>query len=515
MGISIYGYVSCIGKVEYRYSDDFSLDQMRKLTDDSPVSCPDADKSKEMEKEISDARKKKDTLGGSITTIATGVPPTLGSYVHWDKKLDAKLARILMSIQSVKAIEVGDGIESSKNYGTSVQDQYVLNEKEIKKESNNLGGFEGGMTNGENIELTAYLKPISTTLTPIKSVNLVEKEETETVYERSDTCAVPRAVPIFESAMALEILNAVLNKTGGDNKKEIIKNFENIPSLNIDEFAPRFSFFFNAHNDFFEEIAKYRAARRIWANDMKYKYGAKDPRSWKLRFHCQTAGCSLTAQQPEINIVRVAIQAMAGVLGGTQSLHTDSMDEALALPSEKAVQIALRTQQVIAHESGVANVIDPLGGSYYLEWLTEDMERQARDYFDRIDSLGGVVPAIEKGFFQKEIAAASYKYQKEIDDKERVVVGVNEYTSDESVEIPILEMDPEGFDRQCARLKKLRANRDKSKFDSSIRAIEKAAEGDENLMPHFIEASKAGVTLGEMCDVLRGIFGEYREGSDF
>ena len=236
MGISIYGYVSSIGKVEYRYSNDFSLDEMRKLTDDSPVSCPDADKSNEMEKEISVARKKKDTLGGSITTIATGVPPTLGSYVHWDKKLDAKLARILMSIQSVKAIEVGDGIESSKNYGTSVQDQYVLDEKEIKKESNNLGGFEGGMTNGENIELTAYLKPISTTLSPIKSVNLAEKEETKTVYERSDTCAVPRAVPIFESAMALEILNAVLNKTGGDNKKEIIKNFEAIPNLNIDEF---------------------------------------------------------------------------------------------------------------------------------------------------------------------------------------------------------------------------------------------------------------------------------------
>ena len=236
MGISIYGYVSSIGKVDYRYSNDFSLDEMRKLTDDSPVSCPDADKSQQMEKEISNARKKKDTLGGSITTIATGVPPTLGSYVHWDKKLDAKLARILMSIQSVKAIEVGDGIASSKNYGTSVQDQYVLDEKEIKKESNNLGGFEGGMTNGENIELTAYLKPISTTLSPIKSVNLAEKEETETVYERSDTCAVPRAVPIFESAMALEILNAVLNKTGGDNKKEIIKNFENIPNLNIDEF---------------------------------------------------------------------------------------------------------------------------------------------------------------------------------------------------------------------------------------------------------------------------------------
>ncbi len=285
--------------------------------------------------------------------------------------------------------------------------------------------------------------------------------------------------------------------------------------LNIDEFAPRFSFFFNAHNDFFEEIAKYRAARRIWAKDMRYKYGAKDPRSWTLRFHTQTAGCSLTAQQPEINIVRVAIQAMAGVLGGTQSLHTDSMDEALALPSEKAVQIALRTQQVIAHESGVANVVDPLGGSYYLEWLTDDMERQARDYFDRIDSLGGVVPAIEKGFFQNEIATASYKYQREIDDKKRVVVGVNDYTSDEPVEIPILEMDPEGFDRQCARLKKLRASRDKGKFASSIRAIEKAAEGDDNLMPHFIEAAKAKVTLGEMCDVLRGVFGEYREGSDF
>ena len=285
--------------------------------------------------------------------------------------------------------------------------------------------------------------------------------------------------------------------------------------LNIDQFAPRFSFFFNAHNDFFEEIAKYRAARRIWARDMKDKYGAKDPRSWTLRFHTQTAGCSLTAQQPEINIVRVAIQAMAGVLGGTQSLHTDSMDEALALPSEKAVQIALRTQQVIAHESGVANVIDPLGGSYYLEWLTDDMERQARDYFDRIDSLGGVVPAIEKGFFQKEIASAAYRYQQEIDNNERVVVGVNQHTSDEDVEIPILEMDPEGFERQCARLKSLRQNRDKAKHAAALSAIEKAAEGDDNLMPHFIEAAKAKATLGEMCDVLRGVFGEYREGSDF
>ena len=285
--------------------------------------------------------------------------------------------------------------------------------------------------------------------------------------------------------------------------------------LNIDDFAPRFSFFFNAHNDFFEEIAKYRAARRIWARDMKYKYGAKDPRSMTLRFHTQTAGCSLTAQQPEINIVRVAIQAMAGVLGGTQSLHTDSMDEALALPSEKAVQIALRTQQIIAHESGVANVADPLGGSYYLEWLTDDMERQSRDYFDRIESLGGVVSAIEKGFFQKEIAAAAYKYQQEIDNNERTVVGVNEFTSNEPVEIPILEMDPEGFERQCRRLKNLRSSRNKARHEASLAAIEKAAEGDENLMPHFIEAAKAKATLGEMCDVLRGVFGEYREGSDF
>ncbi len=285
--------------------------------------------------------------------------------------------------------------------------------------------------------------------------------------------------------------------------------------LKIDDFAPRFSFFFNAHNDFFEEIAKYRAARRIWARDLKYKYGAKDPRSLTLRFHTQTAGCSLTAQQPEINIVRVAIQAMAGVLGGTQSLHTDSMDEALALPSEKAVQIALRTQQIIAHESGLANIADPLGGSYYLEWLTDDMERQAREYFDRIDSIGGVVPAIEKGFFQKEIAAAAYKYQQEIDNDDRTVVGVNKFSSDEPVEIPILEMDPEGFERQCKRLKALRSNRDKGRHSASLRSIERAAEGDENLMPHFIEAAKAKATLGEMCDVLRGVFGEYREGSDF
>ncbi|OIR09623.1 MAG: methylmalonyl-CoA mutase [Marine Group III euryarchaeote CG-Bathy2] len=285
--------------------------------------------------------------------------------------------------------------------------------------------------------------------------------------------------------------------------------------LGVDEFAPRLSFFFNAHNDFFEEIAKYRAARRIWAREMREKYGAQDPRSWKLRFHTQTAGCSLTAQQPEVNIVRVAIQALAGVMGGTQSLHTDAMDEALALPSEKAAQIALRTQQVIAHESGAANVVDPLGGSYYLEWLTDDLERQARDYFDRIDSLGGVIPAIEKGWFQKEIAAAAYAYQREIDSGERKIVGVNAHTVDEPVEIPILEMDPKGFERQCARLARLRKQRDPKKHTAALDAVRKAAEGDDNLMPHFITAVRADATLGELCEVLRGVFGEYREPSEF
>ncbi|MAH17525.1 MAG: methylmalonyl-CoA mutase [Euryarchaeota archaeon] len=285
--------------------------------------------------------------------------------------------------------------------------------------------------------------------------------------------------------------------------------------LGVDEFAPRLSFFFNAHNDFFEEIAKYRAARRIWAREMREKYGAQDPRSWKLRFHTQTAGCSLTAQQPEVNIVRVAIQALAGVMGGTQSLHTDAMDEALALPSEKAAQIALRTQQVIAHESGAANVVDPLGGSYYLEWLTDDLERQARDYFDRIDSLGGVIPAIEKGWFQKEIAAAAYAYQREIDSGERKVVGVNAHTVDEPIEIPILEIDPKGFERQCARLARLRKRRDPRKHEAALDAVRKAAEGDDNLMPHFITAVRADATLGELCEVLRGVFGEYREPSEF
>jgi len=280
--------------------------------------------------------------------------------------------------------------------------------------------------------------------------------------------------------------------------------------LNIDDFAYRLSYFFNAHNDFFEEIAKYRAARRIWAKGIK-DLGAKKPRSMLMRFHTQTAGCTLTAQQPEINIARVTLQALAAVLGGTQSLHTNSMDEALALPSEKAVRIALRTQQIIAEESGVTNTADPLGGSYYIEWLTDKMEEETYKYFDRIKQFGGVIPAIEKGFFQREIAESAYKYQKEIDDNTRTIVGVNQYKLDEETNIPILKMDEKGEHRQIERLKKLRKDRNKAKYERSIKNLRKAAEGEENLMPYILDCVHSFATLGETCGVLREIFGEYEE----
>ncbi len=281
--------------------------------------------------------------------------------------------------------------------------------------------------------------------------------------------------------------------------------------LDVDEFAPRLSFFFNAHNDLFEEIAKYRAARRIWAREMKETFGAKKPRSWWMRFHTQTAGCSLTSQQPEINLVRVAIQALAAVLGGTQSLHTNSMDEALALPSEKAVRLALRTQQVIAHESGAVNTIDPLGGSYHVEWLTDHMEEEAYKYFDKIDSLGGVIPAVKKGYLQKEIADAAARYQREIDDKKRVVVGVNKFALDEPLEIPLLKMDPEGERRQIQRLNDLKNSRDNSEVEKTLEDLRKVAEGDENTMPAILKCVKAYATLGEITDVFREVFGEYEE----
>ena len=279
--------------------------------------------------------------------------------------------------------------------------------------------------------------------------------------------------------------------------------------LKVDDFAPRLSFFFNCHNDFFEEIAKFRAARRIWAREMKERFNGGERSQW-LRFHTQTAGCSLSAQQPENNIVRTTIQALAAALGGTQSLHTNSMDEALALPSEKAVTIALRTQQIIAHESGAANTIDPLGGSYFIECLTNQTEKAVYDYFAKIDSLGGVIPAMEAGFFHREIADSAYRYQKEIESKKRIVVGVNEYASNEPVAIPILEMDKEGEKRQLERLSRLRRERDNELLSVKLEALRQAANGKENLMPYLLEAVNTYATLGEVCGVLRRVFGEYR-----
>lgn len=282
--------------------------------------------------------------------------------------------------------------------------------------------------------------------------------------------------------------------------------------LDVDHFAPRLSFFFNSHLDFFEEIAKFRAARRIWARHMRERYGAKDPRSWMLRFHTQTAGCSLTAQQPENNIVRTAFQAMAAVLGGTQSLHTNSMDETLALPTEKAVEIALRTQQIIAHETGAVNVIDPLGGSYFIEKLTDRMEEEAEDYFRRIEELGGVLVAIEQGFFQREIADAAYRYQKEIEKGRRVVVGVNRYENPgESVNMELLKIDPEVERKQRRRLQRLRSKRSSSRVNDTLAALKEGAEGDANLMPLIIECARAYCTEGEIIGALKEVFGEYRE----
>ncbi|GAB4449385.1 MAG: methylmalonyl-CoA mutase family protein [Anaerolineales bacterium] len=281
--------------------------------------------------------------------------------------------------------------------------------------------------------------------------------------------------------------------------------------MDVDEFAPRLSFFFNAHNDFFEEIAKYRAARRIWAREMRQTFKAKNPRSWLLRFHTQTAGVSLTAQQPEINVVRVAIQALAAVLGGTQSLHTNSLDEALALPSEHAVTIALRTQQIIAEESGVANTVDPLGGSFFVEAMTDRLERQAYEYFRRVEELGGVIPAIEKGFFQSEISDAAYRYQREIDEGIRKIVGVNAYVEQKPLSIPILEMDPQGYERQVKRLEELRRTRDNGRVGQALDRLRIALAGTENTMPHILEAVHAYATLGEIVQVMKEVFGVYHE----
>jgi methylmalonyl-CoA mutase N-terminal domain/subunit len=281
--------------------------------------------------------------------------------------------------------------------------------------------------------------------------------------------------------------------------------------MDVDEFAPRLSFFFNAHNDFFEEIAKYRAARRIWAREMRETFKAKNPRSWLLRFHTQTAGVSLTAQQPENNIVRVALQAMAAVLGGTQSLHTNSMDEALALPSEHSVTIALRTQQIIAEESGVTNTVDPLGGSFFVEAQTDRMEKDAYAYFRRIEDMGGVIPAIEKGFMQGEIADAAYRYQREIDTGIRKIVGVNAYEENKPLVIPILKMDPNGYTRQINRLKEVRKTRDSGRVGQTLDKLRIACEGTENTMPYIMECVHAYCTLGEIVGVMTKVFGKYEE----
>jgi methylmalonyl-CoA mutase N-terminal domain/subunit len=281
--------------------------------------------------------------------------------------------------------------------------------------------------------------------------------------------------------------------------------------LAIDDFAPRLSFFFNCHNDLFEEVAKFRAARRIWARHMREEYGAANPRSWWLRFHTQTAGCSLTSQQPDVNLIRTTVQALAATMGGTQSLHTNALDEALALPSERAARLALRTQQVLMHESGVVNTVDPLGGSYFIEALTDEMERDAEDYFARINDFGGVIPALKAGFFQKEIADASYRYQNEIQDGERIIVGVNEYQLDEDEPIEILRVDPESYRRHMERLERTRAERDAARVSATLAALESACRQNDNTMPLLIDCANAYVTLGEMTRVMSGVFGLHKE----
>jgi methylmalonyl-CoA mutase N-terminal domain/subunit len=281
--------------------------------------------------------------------------------------------------------------------------------------------------------------------------------------------------------------------------------------LAVDAFAPQLSFFFNVHNDFFEEIAKFRAARRLWAHEMARRFHPNDPRSLQLRCHAQTAGCSLTAQQPMNNVVRTTLQALAAVLGGTQSLHTNSMDETLALPTEEAVKLALRTQQIIAHESEVTNTVDPLGGSYYVESLTNRLEEGARDYFRKLDEMGGMVKAIERGFPQREVLESSVRYQREVEGKQRVIVGVNEYVEREDRAVPILKIGPEVEKFQADRLSSLRSRRDSFKVAGTLEVLQEAAAGDDNLMPYLIEAVKAEATLGEICAALKEVFGTYKE----
>uniref|UniRef100_A0A7C3UJW0 Methylmalonyl-CoA mutase n=1 Tax=Geoglobus ahangari TaxID=113653 RepID=A0A7C3UJW0_9EURY len=313
-------------------------------------------------------------------------------------------------------------------------------------------------------------------------------------YHMEEAGATPVQEVAFTLANGIEYVQRVIDR-----------------GMDVDQFAPQLSFFFAAGNNFFEEIAKFRAARRLWARIMKERFGAKDPRSMMLRFHVQTAGCTLTAQQPENNIIRVTLQALAAVLGGCQSLHTNSYDEAICLPTEKAVRIALRTQQIIAEESGVTDTVDPLGGAYYVEWLTDQIEEEAMKYIEKIDEMGGMVRAIEEGFPQREIQRSAYEKQKAIDSGELVVVGVNKYKIDEEIQMELLRVDESVVKKQIERLRRFRENRDKSKVEEALSKLKKAAENpEENLMPYVIEAVKAKATLGEMTDALREVFGEYR-----
>ena len=322
---------------------------------------------------------------------------------------------------------------------------------------------------------------------------------------------VPRWNPISISGYHIREAgsNAIqeLAFTLADGFEYVRKSLER--GLKIDDFAPRLSFFFNSHNNFFEEVGKFRAARRIWAREMQDTFGAKDPRSHQLRFHAQTSGQTLTAQQPENNVIRVSFQAMAAVLGGCQSLHTNGKDEAWALPSKEAALQALRTQQIIAHETGITDTVDPLGGSYFLETMTDSLEAASHEYFRRIDDLGGVIPALETGFLQREIADASYVYQLEEDRRERITVGVNEYRTEDGTEIPLLRVDREGEKKQIESLNEVRRTRDNREVAQRLKSLEQAARNSENTMPHLIEAAKAYATLGEMMDVFRDVFGEY------
>ncbi len=327
------------------------------------------------------------------------------------------------------------------------------------------------------------------------------------------TCEVPRWNPISISGYHIREAGSTAVQELAFTLRDAIEYVEWVlrRGLNIDEFAPRLSFFFNAHNDLFEEVAKYRAARKIWARVMRERFGAQNPRSWHCRFHTQTAGCSLTAQQPYNNVVRTTIQALAGVLGGTQSLHTNSLDEAWALPTESAATLALRTQQVIAYESGVTNVVDPLGGSYFLEKLTLEIERASLDYIQTIDGMGGMIAAIEKGFPQREIHEAAYRYQQQVERQEKVIVGVNRFVEADPIPVPILVIDDSAARRQHAALAQLRRQRDNLRVRTALEALEAAAATDANLMPFILECVRSYATLGEICDVLRRVFGTYEE----